>query len=43
MEQSAIFDDDLKLAREVTLEEWKSRSAWDKLLDQGASLLRSQL
>lgn len=43
LEQIAIFDADLALSREITLEEWESRPAWDKFLDWGASLLRSQL
>jgi cardiolipin synthase A/B len=41
--QAALFDDDLKRSREVTLQEWESRSGWNKLLDWGASLLRTQL
>ena len=43
LEQIAVFDADLALSREVTLEEWEARPAWDKVLDWGASLLRTQL
>ena len=42
-EQIAVFDADMALSREITLEEWRSRSGWDKMLDWGASLLRTQL
>ena len=41
--QAALFDDDLNRSREVSLQEWEGRSAWNKLLDWGASLLRTQL
>ena len=43
LEQIAVLDADLALSREITLEEWEARSAWDKFLDWGASLLRTQL
>jgi len=37
------FNRDLDRARTITLEEWHSRSLWDKALDWGAHLLRAQL
>lgn len=37
------FNRDLERARTITLEEWQSRSAWDKALDWGAHLFRAQL
>lgn len=43
LEQIAIFNEDLTLSREVTLAQWEARSAFDKFLDWGASLLRAQL
>lgn len=43
LEQIAVFDADLALSREITLQEWQARSGWDKALDWGASLLRAQL
>jgi len=42
-QQIEIFDADLKLTREITLQDWEDRSEWNKLLDWGASLLRTQL
>ena len=41
--QTAIFQDDLKHSRRITLEEWKNRPWLDKAFDFGASLLSSQL
>jgi hypothetical protein len=41
-EQVAIFDDDLKQSRRVTLAEWDSRPWSDKLLDALAGTLSSQ-
>jgi cardiolipin synthase len=42
-EQIEILENDRKLAREITLEEWEGRSAWTKLWDWGASLWKTQL
>ncbi len=43
LEQIADFDADLAQTREITLEEWQSRSLWQKFLDWAASHLRAQL
>lgn len=42
-QQVRIFEDDLKLARRVTLEEWRARPWTEKLLEHTAGLLSSQL
>ncbi|QYF92995.1 cardiolipin synthase B [Massilia sp. PAMC28688] len=42
-DQHAIFEQDLRRSRRVTLAEWESRGALDKLLDAGAGLISSQL
>jgi cardiolipin synthase len=42
-ELRAAFDDDLRHARRITLNEWAARSLWHKLIDAVASLGRSQL
>lgn len=41
--QIDIFDEDMALSREITLEEWENRSLWQRFVDWGASLLRTQL
>lgn len=41
--QIDIFNADLAQSRRVTLQEWRQRPAWDKLVDFAASLLGSQL
>jgi len=41
--QSAIFDRDKSHSREITLEEWKHRPLSEKIGEQIAGLLRSQL
>ena len=38
-----IFGEDLKRSREFTLDDWRSRSAGEKILGSTAALLRSQL
>ena len=42
-EQEAIFEDDWKHARQITLQQWQARSYADKLADQAADVLDSQL
>ena len=41
--QTAIFEDDLRLARQVTYEEWTNRSWREKVMERLALLLGSQL
>ena len=41
--QTAIFEDDLKLSREVTYETWANRPLKEKLMERLALLLESQL
>lgn len=41
--QIAVFENDLKQSRRITLEEWKNRPWLDRTLDFAASLLSSQL
>jgi len=41
--QAAVFDDDLRRSRRVTLEQWESRPWHDKLRDRVASLFGPQL
>jgi cardiolipin synthase A/B len=41
--QIEVFEDDLKRARQISLEEWRSRPISQKLGDWFASLFRSQL
>ena len=43
VQQTQIFEDDMKLSRRITLEEWNSRPLREKLGERLASLLRSQL
>ena len=43
LEQIAIFEEDKALSKEITLEAWEGRSAWERFVDWGASLLRAQL
>ena len=42
-QQTAIFNEDLKKSRRITLEQWQSRPWQDKLLEHAAALFRSQL
>jgi cardiolipin synthase len=42
-EQMRIFDDDLRHAREVTLQAWRQRPWQEKLVEHAAALLRTQL
>ncbi len=42
-QQTAIFNDDLKKSRRITLEQWQNRPWQEKLLEHTAALLRSQL
>lgn len=42
-EQIARIEDDLRQAREITLDEWTHRSWREKLLEHTAALLRSQI
>ena len=42
-EQAGVFDADLKVCREITLEEWKDRSPAQKLIDAAFALGRSQM
>ncbi len=41
--QIEVFENDLARSRRITLDEWQSRSWWDKVLDTAASVLSSQL
>lgn len=41
--QIDVFDADLALSDEVTLEEWRSRGMWEKTKDWAASWFRTQL
>jgi len=41
--QIEVFERDLRHAERVTLQAWRERSAWDRFLDNAASLLSSQL
>lgn len=41
--QIEIFNRDLRQSRRITLEEWRARSLWTKLLDQASALLSPQL
>ena len=41
--QVEVFEDDLRSARRVSLDEWRSRSIWDRTLDLAASVGSSQL
>ena len=43
VQQTQIFEDDMKLSRRITLEEWNNRPLREKLGERVASLLRSQL
>jgi cardiolipin synthase len=40
---TAIFDDDLRQSRRISLDEWQDRSWWMRALDTAATLLESQL
>ena len=41
--QIEIFEHDLQHAKRITLQAWRDRSAWDRMLDRAASLISSQL
>ena len=41
--QRAIFDEDLKKSKRITLEQWQNRPWQEKLLEHTSALLRSQL
>ena len=41
--QVAVFEDDLKKAKRVTLQAWENRPWLEKVLERAAGLLRSQL
>lgn len=41
--QIDIFEADLALSRQITLEEWQNRSVWEKTKDWASSWLRTQL
>jgi len=43
LEESAAFEKDRLLAREITWEEWKRRPMTEKITDATVALLRSQL
>ena len=42
-EQTAVFNDDLRHARQMTLADWRARPKWEKLKDWVASLAGAQL
>jgi cardiolipin synthase len=42
-EQARVFEEDRRRSREVSLEEWRHRSLWERVQERWASLLRSQL
>jgi cardiolipin synthase len=37
------FEQDLKVSERVTLEQWRKRSAWHRLIDRGSYLINEQL
>ncbi|MEA2559959.1 MAG: cardiolipin synthase [Acidobacteriota bacterium] len=37
------FERDLKVSKQVTLEEWRKRSAWHRFIDRGSYLINEQL
>ena len=37
------FESDLKVSRQVTLEEWRQRSAWHRLIDRASYLINEQI
>jgi cardiolipin synthase len=41
--QSEVFENDKARSHRVTLEEWKHRPLWEKVVERLAGLLRSQL
>ncbi|MCD6680556.1 MAG: phospholipase D-like domain-containing protein [Burkholderiaceae bacterium] len=41
--QVEVFENDLRSARRISLDEWRSRSTWDRALDLAASVFSSQL
>lgn len=41
--QVAIFENDLRHSKKVSLEEWQNRSWWERTLDAGAAAVASQL
>jgi cardiolipin synthase len=41
--QTAVFNEDLKKSRRITLEQWQNRPWQEKLLEHTSALLRSQL
>jgi cardiolipin synthase len=41
--QANIFDEDLKCARRITLEQWQNRPFSEKLIEHASGLLSSQL
>ena len=43
LQQRAIFEEDLKKSKRITLEQWKHRPWQEKLLEHTSALLRSQL
>lgn len=43
VQQTQIFEDDMKLSRQITFAEWSNRPLQEKLGERLASLLRSQL
>ena len=42
-QQTQIFEDDMKLARQITFDQWRNRPLKEKLAERLASLLSSQL
>ena len=42
-QQTQIFEEDMKLARQITFDQWRNRPLKEKLAERLASLLRSQL
>lgn len=42
-QQTQIFEDDMKLARQITFDQWRNRPLKEKLAERFASLLSSQL
>ncbi len=40
---TSIFEDDLQRSKQITLDAWRDRPWWEKVIDRAATLLRSQL
>ena len=43
LRQQAVFNEDLKKSRRITLEQWQNRPWQEKWMEHASALLRSQL